>query len=406
MNNLPVELKDKIFEYVDYNTLCNTRPLQSEYIQHKTRYKSYFTCIKNGGSLDNLKWIYENDLDEFNTFIYEKAIRFCNFEAIKWFWSIGGKNFRSNINNAIEAGRSVETLEKLCSILNFEVDQFTRFNIESYSETIDTFRWGISKGIEFTEVSAMNVIRRHSGNASQDCIENGIEILDYLQTELGIVLGPNSFFVAANVNGEGCVEYLRYIYTSNKILKREVITLEDENVRIGFLRNCSLDILKLLHEEIYQFTLYDAVFSNRIHFVKWLYPKVNKNLDMNFTLNNDISLEIIKFLVNEGYTFDSDAADTAISNEMHPQILKYLYFDLDLQFRDDAAYKVCCWVNGIYKLETLMFLYDIGCYFDHLSVTKAIEKGDVVILNYLVTVVGLEVNGDEAMEVDIWQGTL
>lgn len=402
MNSLPVELKDKIFSYVDHCTLQQTRELQSEYTKHKTKYKSYYTCIVSAdGTLDNLKWIYENDLDEFNTFIYEKAIKFCNFQTVHWFWSIGGKNFRSNINVAIEAGRSVETLEKFHTELGFQLDTYTRFTVENNCDDINVFRWTVSKGVVFNEISAMNVIR--STSKGPKTIEKGKKILDYLVKELGVELGPNSFFVASVANKEGCVEFMRYIYNLNKEMVQ--LSLSQEIIRIGFLVDCHLRILKLIHEEMYQFSLYDAVYSNRIHFLKWIYPKVIvDNFDTTFTLFNNSRLDIIEFLINEGHRFKQDATDAAITSVCSLEILKYLYFTLDLPFNEDSTYKVCCWLETLSsnKLDTLIFLYNIGANFDHRCVSKIIERGEIMILRFLLDVVGLVMNEEEAMEVEEW----
>ncbi len=56
MGVLPQELIDKIFLYLDYDTLVNCRELQSEFVKSTTHYANLEDAARNG-NLKALKWL-------------------------------------------------------------------------------------------------------------------------------------------------------------------------------------------------------------------------------------------------------------------------------------------------------------------------------------------------------------
>jgi len=59
MNKLPQELQDKIYLYLDFETLKKTRTYQSNYVKRITKFNIVNDAAKFG-NLDNMKWLKEN----------------------------------------------------------------------------------------------------------------------------------------------------------------------------------------------------------------------------------------------------------------------------------------------------------------------------------------------------------
>jgi hypothetical protein len=57
---IPQELEDKVFLYLDFETLENTRIIQSYYAKKTTKFKDINDATLNN-NLDNMKWLRNND---------------------------------------------------------------------------------------------------------------------------------------------------------------------------------------------------------------------------------------------------------------------------------------------------------------------------------------------------------
>jgi len=89
---LPREIIDKIFLYLDFKTLQNTREIQSDYVKKCTEFDSASIAAFNGNIM-NMKWLIYNDYKE--NYRYHYAFKYCMFnddvETIKWFIEKGFK---------------------------------------------------------------------------------------------------------------------------------------------------------------------------------------------------------------------------------------------------------------------------------------------------------------------------
>ncbi len=82
MTLLPQELLDKIFLYLDYDTLVNCREIQSEFVKSTTLYSNFNDAIK-GNNLKALKWLKEQGYTwDWNT--YTIALENGNLKIIEW----------------------------------------------------------------------------------------------------------------------------------------------------------------------------------------------------------------------------------------------------------------------------------------------------------------------------------
>jgi hypothetical protein len=79
---LPIEIQDKIFLYLDFETLTKSRIFQSTYIQSVTKYNSLKDAARYG-NLECIKWLMFKGLQlETSTFLY--AASNWNFETMNW----------------------------------------------------------------------------------------------------------------------------------------------------------------------------------------------------------------------------------------------------------------------------------------------------------------------------------
>ena len=66
---LPQEIQDKIFLYLNFVDLENTREFQSMHVKQITKYNNYIDAILNR-NLENIQWLYYNhyeiDIDIFS----------------------------------------------------------------------------------------------------------------------------------------------------------------------------------------------------------------------------------------------------------------------------------------------------------------------------------------------------
>ena len=170
---LPQEIQDKIFLYLDYNTLEKTRVLQSDYVKKITRYDNYIDAVNdstdrkwinnNGvweaskkGNLDNIKWLLSNKVavndnfsfdgevalhDDIFHLMFENAKKNDNYEIIKWM--LKNLNFY-DMHYIYDIGRDkgFEYLKILCEgvsdldfddiKLHIDVDSDSDFSDESF----------------------------------------------------------------------------------------------------------------------------------------------------------------------------------------------------------------------------------------------------------------------------------
>jgi hypothetical protein len=79
---LPQELLDKIFLYLDYDTLVNCREIQSEFVKSTTHYN----CCKDAainGNLKALKWLKEQGCP-WNENTFGVAVKNGNIDTLVW----------------------------------------------------------------------------------------------------------------------------------------------------------------------------------------------------------------------------------------------------------------------------------------------------------------------------------
>jgi hypothetical protein len=82
MKQLPQELQDKIFLYLDYDTLKKCRELQSEFVKSTTQNANFEDAARNG-NLRNLKWL-KNKGNPWTYFTFIFAVENENLEILKW----------------------------------------------------------------------------------------------------------------------------------------------------------------------------------------------------------------------------------------------------------------------------------------------------------------------------------
>jgi hypothetical protein len=80
--NLPQELQDQIFLWLDYETLCETRAFQSRHIKKCTQFSNYRDAIQNNNIL-NMEWLLERGRPwSWRTFYI--AAKSGNLDIMKW----------------------------------------------------------------------------------------------------------------------------------------------------------------------------------------------------------------------------------------------------------------------------------------------------------------------------------
>ena len=100
--NIPLPVIESILLETDYNTLQNTRELQSEYLRKKTQHNTYKDSIKNN-NLINMKWLHDNGrLWEHWTFI--SAVESGNLEIMKWLHENGCPMHEDTLQYAAKHG--------------------------------------------------------------------------------------------------------------------------------------------------------------------------------------------------------------------------------------------------------------------------------------------------------------
>ena len=99
---MPQELQDKIFLYLDFKTLKNTRAVQSYYVKKTTEFKDINVAAQNG-NLDNMKWLLENGCP-WGKFTFYTATKNGNLDNMKWLLENGCPWNASTFGNAAENG--------------------------------------------------------------------------------------------------------------------------------------------------------------------------------------------------------------------------------------------------------------------------------------------------------------
>lgn len=87
MNNLPVELQDKIFLMNSFKDLENSREFQSEYVKEMTAFDNYDEAIE-ANNLSCMKWLHSKNCRLYQRY-FEKVIDLGgNFEILEWLYSV------------------------------------------------------------------------------------------------------------------------------------------------------------------------------------------------------------------------------------------------------------------------------------------------------------------------------
>jgi hypothetical protein len=80
--NLPIELQDKIFLCLDFETLDNSRIFQSTFVKNVTKYDNINDAARYG-TLEGIKWLISRGLQlETSSFLY--AAHNWNYKTINW----------------------------------------------------------------------------------------------------------------------------------------------------------------------------------------------------------------------------------------------------------------------------------------------------------------------------------
>ena len=91
--NLPNEINDKIFLYLDFESLEKTRIFQSNYVKKVTQYETLLEAVRNG-NLDNIKHLCKKD-HVWDKYTFPYASINGNLDNMKWLlingcpWNIG-----------------------------------------------------------------------------------------------------------------------------------------------------------------------------------------------------------------------------------------------------------------------------------------------------------------------------
>lgn len=85
LSKLPIELQDKIFLSLDFETLEKYRHIQSEYVKEITKYNNYVDAAVDK-NLNSVKWLYsQNKL--ITKEIFNEIISISNIEIVKWIYT-------------------------------------------------------------------------------------------------------------------------------------------------------------------------------------------------------------------------------------------------------------------------------------------------------------------------------
>lgn len=102
MSKIPVEIMDKIWIQLDFDTLKNTRAFQSEYIKRVTECDDMKTAAENN-NLKNMKWIYQNGAI-LDSCVFTRAVQTGNLKMIKWLHANRCRHNQQTLTAAVDFG--------------------------------------------------------------------------------------------------------------------------------------------------------------------------------------------------------------------------------------------------------------------------------------------------------------
>lgn len=94
---LPQEILDKVFLYLDWNTLSNTRKIQSDYVKKITEFE-HAEIAAFDRNISNMKWlIYNRDITDVSLrYAFKYVMYNDDIETVKWFLDSRYKPYKQN----------------------------------------------------------------------------------------------------------------------------------------------------------------------------------------------------------------------------------------------------------------------------------------------------------------------
>lgn len=356
MLNLPIEIQDKIFLYLDYESLQNTRDFQSEYVLSKTKFCTYREAILDN-NLENIKWLYNKDHIETNLhedkgqytrdylpfevalwdfiprgtsdtdelsmdsakvryrkeciFLLVNAIKNGNQEIIKWILEHKYPDSEPRTGIAICACVYYNDLEnaKFLFSQGFPININIAYLWCSENKNEEFVRWIHSGAISPNENHAVRAIRNSNmfilkvfldiglqmgvSMYNQAVMQREIEIIDWLQE----VKCPINSSVMVQAVKTGKKDLMMKIYNIHQELTSESFEAAAE---IGILENMKWlqDVKCPLSEE----TFNKAVLGGDLEIMEWLHSincPINQNILQFAFLQGNI--KNVEWLMNFGY---------------------------------------------------------------------------------------------------------
>ena len=170
---LPCDVVDEmLMKYCDYETLCNTRELQSTRIRRCTRFDDMEKAIE-AGNLENAKWIARNDeWEKKGSECFRVASQFGHLDCLKW-------------------------LSRVLGPSSFEREGFL-YHFAAIGGHLGICIWLLDNGYELDVMSFNGVAASGNVEVMEWCMQNGATFDDW------------TFKYAAQSDNIEALEYLKF----------------------------------------------------------------------------------------------------------------------------------------------------------------------------------------------------
>lgn len=245
---LPNEIQDQIYLFLDYETLENSRELQSEYIKKVTKWDDYEKAIRDR-NLDNVKWLYYQQKLKPKATHLQTAARLGQFEIMKFLYSVNCP-MNMYVSQAAAQFGDLEILKWTVKILNHSGSVV--FNAAASSGNLEIMKWLHEIKLTMTERTFICAIQ--NGN---------LDNLKWLYS----VDCPRCFDAFDTAIIQGDLEILKWLKEINC-----PVDLSHLEKVVGNICNKEIATWAIneMHIELDEYVLIEAVKVKKLEFIKWL----------------------------------------------------------------------------------------------------------------------------------------
>ena len=360
---LPVELQDKIFLYCDFNTLKKTRELQSKYIKDLTKFDNYTDAIR-AKNLDCMKMLYRSGFDIPGSSIKE-LLKTGTLEMVIWFYEVD-YHINYHFMELVACNPDVRVIDFL----------FNKLNVKLLAGNI--FRNAVRCG-------NLEVVKWLHGHNCYIKLYNGFDTKFDKDTRRHIFYPSNDVKLAAFY---GHIEIYKFLCNIHGV---------PENTIYYCGAYSNLDVLKYVYSlngKICDVTFYEAVKSDDLEKIKWVYDKIIENdIEININCNSIFShikngftknIEVLEWLVDQGLNFKTHTRFNFIDD-----IILRGNFDLVLWLRaQDCTFPENSFTlaAGSGNLEMMKWMFSSGFKVDEDNIFSCIKSGSIENLKWLLSV--------------------